>query len=299
MATRPKRSTTPSASRRTRRRTRSRRRTASSPASTTRTRTRATRRRRSASRRCRARTTCSPTRRSASSTTPSARPTAAARGRATSTSARVRTSTSATCATSSAGFGDVFGGGGARQQQRPTAAPTSRPWSGCPSRTRSAGSRPGSRSRSRPPAASAAAPAPSRRLAARGLPRVQGARGDRREPGLLRHLAAVPRGAAGKATIVENPCPRCHGSGRERRTKQLHGEDSCRRQGRHADPAQGQGRARLQRRPAGDLYVVTRVADSPLYERRGADLVSTCPSRSPTQRSAPRSRCRPPRARSR
>ncbi len=31
-----------------------------------------------------------------------------------------------------------------------------------------------------------------RRLAAQGLPRVQGARGHGREPGLLRHLAAVP-----------------------------------------------------------------------------------------------------------
>ena len=39
----------------------------------------------------------------------------------------------------------------------------------------------------------------------------------------------------------------------------------------------GKGEAGYGGAPAGDLHVVTRVADSPIYERRGADLVVNVP----------------------
>jgi molecular chaperone DnaJ len=76
----------------------------------------------------------------------------------------------------------------------------------------------------------------------------------------------------GAGTVIEKPCPRCHGSGRERRTKRykvkipagVKNGTQIRLKGK-GEPGYGGG-------PPGDLIVVTRVAESPVYKRRGADL---------------------------
>ena len=72
--------------------------------------------------------------------------------------------------------------------------------------------------------------------------------------------------------MIEKPCPRCHGSGRERRTKRykvkipagVKNGTQIRLKGK-GEPGYGGG-------PPGDLIVVTRVAESQVYKRRGADL---------------------------
>ena len=81
----------------------------------------------------------------------------------------------------------------------------------------------------------------------------------------------------GNGTVIEDPCPTCRGTGRERTTKRY----QVKIKPGVADGTRirlaGKGEAGRNGGPPGDLYVVTRVAPSPLYERRGADLVLDVP----------------------
>ena len=81
----------------------------------------------------------------------------------------------------------------------------------------------------------------------------------------------------GMGTIVETPCPTCHGSGRERRTKRYTVRIPAGVKDGTKIKLKGKGEAGYGGAPAGDLYVVTRVAKSKLYERRGDDLVLDVP----------------------
>ena len=104
-----------------------------------------------------------------------------------------------------------------------------------------------------------------------------GGRGVRSEAqGLFALSQPCPR-CRGNGTIVEQPCASCRGSGRERATKRYAVKiPAGARDGTRIRLA-GKGEAGRHGGPAGDLHVVTRVARSPLYERRGADLVVDVP----------------------
>jgi molecular chaperone DnaJ len=77
--------------------------------------------------------------------------------------------------------------------------------------------------------------------------------------------------------VIEKPCRRCGGSGRERRTKQYTVKIPAGVKDGTRIRLKGKGEAGYNGGPPGDLFVVTRVGDSPLYERRGADLVVDVP----------------------
>jgi molecular chaperone DnaJ len=81
----------------------------------------------------------------------------------------------------------------------------------------------------------------------------------------------------GIGTVVETPCPTCHGGGRERRTKRYTVRIPAGVKDGTKIKLKGKGEAGFGGAPAGDLYVVTRVEPSKLYERRGDDLVLEVP----------------------
>jgi molecular chaperone DnaJ len=87
--------------------------------------------------------------------------------------------------------------------------------------------------------------------------------------GLFALSQPCPR-CRGNGTVIEKPCPRCAGSGRERRTKRY----SVRIPAGVKDGTRirlaGKGELGVAGGPAGDLYVVTRVSPSQLFQRRGA-----------------------------
>jgi molecular chaperone DnaJ len=94
--------------------------------------------------------------------------------------------------------------------------------------------------------------------------------------GLFALSQPCPR-CRGNGTVIEDPCARCGGSGRERRTKRYTVKIPAGARDGTRIRLKGKGEAGLGGAPAGDLYVVTHVADSPIYERRGADLVVNVP----------------------
>ena len=81
----------------------------------------------------------------------------------------------------------------------------------------------------------------------------------------------------GNGTVIEEPCLRCHGSGRQRRTKRYTVKIPAGVSDGTRIRLKGKGEAGVGGGPPGDLYVVTRVAPSPLYRRRGSDLVIDVP----------------------
>jgi molecular chaperone DnaJ len=77
--------------------------------------------------------------------------------------------------------------------------------------------------------------------------------------------------------VIEQPCPKCHGSGRERRIKTYTVKIKPGVKDGTKIRLKGKGEAGENGGPAGDLIVVTRVASSDTYERRGDDLIVQVP----------------------
>ena len=94
--------------------------------------------------------------------------------------------------------------------------------------------------------------------------------------GLFALSQPCPR-CRGNGTVIEDPCPHCKGTGRERRTKRYTVKIPAGVKDGSRIRLRGKGEAGYGGAEAGDLYVVTRVAPSKTFERRGNDLVVDVP----------------------
>ncbi len=76
----------------------------------------------------------------------------------------------------------------------------------------------------------------------------------------------------GTGTVIEDPCSTCGGSGAQRSVRRLRANIPAGvREGSRIRLA-GKGEAGLRGAPSGDLYVITRVQDSPVFKRSGENL---------------------------
>jgi len=69
--------------------------------------------------------------------------------------------------------------------------------------------------------------------------------------------------------VIEDPCPTCRGTGRERRTKRYTVKIPAGVKDGSRIRLPGKGEAGLRGGPAGDLYVITHVSESPVFRRKG------------------------------
>ncbi len=86
--------------------------------------------------------------------------------------------------------------------------------------------------------------------------------------GLFALSQPCPR-CRGNGTVIEDPCRRCRGTGRERRTRRFKVSIPPGVKDGTRIRLRGKGEAGYGGGATGDLYVVTRVASSKLYRRRG------------------------------
>ena len=94
--------------------------------------------------------------------------------------------------------------------------------------------------------------------------------------GLFALSQPCPR-CRGNGTVVEKPCEKCGGSGRERRTKRYTVKIPAGVKDGTRIRLKAKGELGANGGSPGDLYVVTRVAPSKLLERRRSDLLIEVP----------------------
>jgi molecular chaperone DnaJ len=81
----------------------------------------------------------------------------------------------------------------------------------------------------------------------------------------------------GEGTIVERPCAGCGGSGRLRTNRQVTVKIPAGARDGMKIRVPGRGSAGSKGGPSGDLYVVTRVTDHPVFERQGDNFLVDVP----------------------
>jgi molecular chaperone DnaJ len=94
--------------------------------------------------------------------------------------------------------------------------------------------------------------------------------------GLFAFSQPCPR-CQGNGSIVESPCKRCRGTGRERSVRRYSVKIPAGARTGTRVRLKGKGEPGRNGGPPGDVYVVVDVEPSPLFERRGSDLLLDVP----------------------
>ncbi len=81
----------------------------------------------------------------------------------------------------------------------------------------------------------------------------------------------------GEGTVIEKPCATCGGSGKLRKARQVTVKIPAGAKDGMKIRVPGRGNAGRKGGPPGDLYVVTRVQEHPVFKRRGDDFVVEVP----------------------
>jgi len=110
----------------------------------------------------------------------------------------------------------------------------------------------------------------------RTCPQCGGRGTQSRDQGLFALSTSCTR-CGGRGSIVETPCPRCRGNGKTRGVKQVKVRIPAGARDGMKVKVPGRGGAGGGGGPAGDLFVVTRVEEHPVFKRKGDDFVVTVP----------------------
>jgi molecular chaperone DnaJ len=110
----------------------------------------------------------------------------------------------------------------------------------------------------------------------RTCPQCGGRGTQSRDQGLFALSTSCTR-CGGRGSIVETPCPRCRGNGKTRGVKQVKVRIPAGARDGMKVKVPGRGGAGGSGGPAGDLFVVTRVEEHPVFKRKGDDFVVTVP----------------------
>ena len=97
-----------------------------------------------------------------------------------------------------------------------------------------------------------------------------------RDQGLFALSTACSR-CGGRGSIVETPCPRCKGNGKTRGVRQVKVRIPAGARDKMKVRIPGRGGAGRSGGPAGDLFVVTRVEEHPVFKRKGDDFIVPVP----------------------
>jgi molecular chaperone DnaJ len=81
----------------------------------------------------------------------------------------------------------------------------------------------------------------------------------------------------GQGSVIGDPCPKCHGQGVVRRTQSLNVKIPAGVDAGSRLKLRGEGEAGFGGGPAGDLYVVIRVLEHPLFQREENDVLCDMP----------------------